>query len=224
MTMSLLSFVIKEGVKSATKNAQIKATGAAVATAAGAVAGGVIAARAQKKQMQANAVDNGEIQIDNTNCAVNNKVFSVNPSREERYYYNDNVIDVAQELLGCGFLKIILRPKKKLNERKIKDYGLVSSISINGKKRFCEEDIMPASAFVVIEYLEFEDNINQSVYERVNRVIPGVWSFNNEGELVVSSETKPTQRTRQVCPYCNAHITSEKSNFCSSCGGDLTAR
>lgn len=168
--MALLSYLIKEGVKSAAKSAaksaQSKATEAVVATAAAAVTSSVIAANASKKQIQANAAGNGNVATTGV---------MVNPSRYSEDYCNDSVADVVRELLGAGFLRVTVRPEKKLPEKKAKKYGKISSISINGKKYFSDEDVMPQTAYIVIQYLEFEDNVNQAIYERVEKIIPGTW-------------------------------------------------
>lgn len=155
--MGILSYVIAKGVKTAAKNATIKATAAAVVTVAGGIATATVAAQKNKEDV-----------------IVKDGVKFVRPTRASEEYLGANALDVVQELLGVGFEKVTLRPKAKLGAWSWKKYGQIESISINGNRSFRGVKRVPATAHIVVEYLEFKDTVDQEAYKKVEKINPCV--------------------------------------------------
>lgn len=133
--MGLLGSIIAKGVTTAAKNSTIRAVGSAAAT--------VIASKASSPSEKSDVV-------------VKNGVVLIKPTRSSEDYCGESALEVAKELLGVGFESVTLKPVNTLSERAKKRYGEIDSISINGKDEFLGVKKVPASSYIVIEYLDFK--------------------------------------------------------------------
>ena len=209
--MGIIGNLIVKGASTAAKNSTIRAVGSATASVISATANN----RAEKK--------------------ANNGTITIYPSRPYGEYYGKNALDIAQELLGVGFQNIGLKPNKSLSEFSKRKYGKISFISINGKRDFRETHKFPVSAFVVIEYFDFKNEVNQTAYSNSIRIIPGVIhsfadieamsrgsnSYTTSAPYSVSYDTPnstPNATKKKFCTRCGHPIPSQTSKFCSHCG------
>ncbi len=138
--MGLLGGIIAKGVMTAATNSTIKAVGNAAAT--------VIATTANNRSEKDDIV-------------AKNGVILIKPTRASGDYCGENALEIARELLGAGFESVKLKPINRLSERAKKRYGEIESISINGKDDFMGMKKVPASSYIVIEYLDFRPMLMQ---------------------------------------------------------------
>ena len=198
--MGLIGNLIAKGVATAATKSVIKTVGNTTVD--------VIAATAQKQAQKDDAVErNGKLYI--------------KPTRSSEDYLGENAYDVVQELLGVGFESVTLKSVKKLGERATKKYGNIKSISINGNSEFLGIKRVPASSHIVIEYLDFKEDVSSTVYTNVTRLKTGKISSSEEIEYS-SHKSKVTQSAaKSFCPYCGQKIRNENARFCSACGREV---
>ena len=195
--MGLLGSIIAKGVVTAAKNSTIKAVGVAAATVIGAKA----AASAQKEDV-----------------IVKNGTKLIKPSRSHEEYYGENVVEIARELLGLGFENITLKPSFELREKARKDYGKISSISINGNSEFLGVKKVPSTTYIVIEYREFKTNVGQAAYYNLTKIVPGTVHNLNELESMYNPQNMlPQPNAKNFCLHCGTPLPTE-AKFCSNCG------
>ena len=195
--MGLLGSIIAKGVVTAAKNSTIRAVGDAAAT--------VMAATATYTSAK-------------SDISVKNGVVLIKPTRSSEDFCGENALEIAKELLGTGFDSVTLKPVNTLNERAKKRYGEIATISINGKDDFLGIKKVPASSYIVIEYLDFKKKVDVGVYESVRKIVPGIIKRN---ELQVSEQenlTIPMGELKRFCPYCGMEISVASAKFCSNCG------
>lgn len=199
--MSLLSGIIAKGVLTAAKNSTIKAVGSATV--------GIIDATARKQQGKEDVV-------------IKNGTTFIKPTRSSENYLGKNASDIAQELLGIGFESVTLKPVNKLNDWAAKRYGKIVSISINGKSDFMGVKKVPASSYILIEYLDFKKNAKAEAYANVTPI--------NAGTIRNASEIHSSQRgghinnvaeAKKFCSYCGIPVSLADAKFCSNCGKPL---
>lgn len=193
--MGLLGNLIVKGVATAARNSTIKAVGNTAVD--------VISATSKKQSQEDIVVKNG--------------IVFIKPTRSSQDYLGENTLDVVQELLGVGFEKVTLKPVKKLSEHSVKKYGLIHTISINGNSEFLGIKKIPASSYILIEYLDFKNNVNPKVYENVKRITSGTISNADELEAP-SQENYNVNNFKNFCPYCGEKIININAKFCSNCG------
>lgn len=199
--MGLLGSIIAKGVVTAARNSTIKAVGNATAT--------VIEAKAKN-------------QTEKEDVVVKNGTMFIKPTRSSEDYCDKNALDIAQELLGIGFESVTLKPVNKLGEWSKKRYGKINSISINGKNDFLGIKKVPASSYIVIEYLDFKMNVSQEVYTNLKRITPGV--ICSVSEIVAMSQQEnitASDNFEKYCSYCGKAIPNEEAKFCSHCGKEI---
>ena len=198
--MGLIGNLIAKGVATAATKSIIKTVGNTTVD--------VIAATAQKQAQKDDAVEkNGKLYI--------------KPTRSSEDYLGENAYDVVQELLGVGFESVTLKSVKELGERATKKYGNIKSISINGNSEFLGIKRVPASSYIVIEYLDFKEDVSSTVYTNVTRLKTGKISSSEEIEYS-SHKSKVTQSAaKSFCPYCGKKILNENARFCSACGKEV---
>ena len=200
--MGLLGHIITKGVTTAARNSTIKAVGNAATQ--------VMVAKANNS-------------LENENMVVKNGVVLIKPTRSSSGYSGRNALEIARELLGVGFYSVTLMPENILSERVKRRYGEIRTISINGKKDFQGIKKVPATSYIVIEYSDFKQNVDPSIYSYVERIIPGVMNRmgsqaqSNIPEMVVA----PTSAPKRFCPYCGTSLMVEGARFCTSCGNGL---
>lgn len=198
--MGLLGNIIAKGVMTAAKNSTIRAVGDAAAT--------VIVAKASNPSEKSDVV-------------VKSGVVLIKPTRSSDDYCGENALEIARELLGVGFENVTLKPVNTLSERAKKRYGEIESVSINGKDDFLGIKKVPASSYIVIEYLDFKKKVDTAVYASVARITPGVMG---RSELQMNqvnaqeSNTMPVGELKKYCPYCGTLISIDEAKFCSNCG------
>ncbi|MGN1132585.1 MAG: zinc ribbon domain-containing protein [Ruminococcus sp.] len=193
--MGLLGNLIVKGVATAARNSTIKAVGNAAVD--------VISATSQKQSQEDIVVKNG--------------IVSIKPTRSSQDYLGENTLDVVQELLGVGFEKVTLKPVKKLSEHSVKKYGRIHTISINGNSEFVGIKRIPASSYILIEFLDFKNNVNPEVYKNVKRITSGTISNTDEQESPYH-ENYNANNSKNFCPYCGEKVINKNSKFCSNCG------
>lgn len=198
--MGLIGNLIAKGVATAATKSIIKSVGNTTVD--------VIAATAQKQAQKDDAVEkNGKLYI--------------KPTRSSEDYLGANAYDVVQELLGVGFESVTLKSVKTLGERATKKYGNIKSISINGNSEFLGIKRVPASSHIVIEYLDFKEDVSSTVYTNVTRLTTGKISSSEEIEYS-SHKSKVTQSAaKSFCPYCGRKILNGNARFCSECGKEV---
>lgn len=200
--MGLLGHIITKGVTTAARNSTIRAVGNAATQ--------VIVTKANNPTEKEDMV-------------VKNGVVLIKPTRSSNDYCGENALEIARELLGVGFNSVTLKPVNTLSERAKKRYGEIRTISINGKDDFLGIKKVPASSYIVIEYSDFKQNVDASVYSNVERITPGVMNRiepqaqSNIPERVVTQ----TSALKRFCPYCGSLLTVEGARFCSNCGNGL---
>ena len=199
--MGLFGSIIAKGVTTAAKNSTIRAVGSAAAT--------VIASKAN------NASEKSDI-------VVKNGVVLIKPTRSSEDYCGESAVEVAKELLGVGFESVTLKSVNTLSERAIKRYGKINSISINGKNEFFGVKKVPASSYIVIEYLDFKKKVNPAVYASVTRIVPGIMK-RNESQVSTqeNNDIALNGGVKRFCPYCGIAISIAGAKFCSGCGTAL---
>lgn len=206
--MGLLGNIIAKGVTTAATNSTIKAVGNAAAN--------VIATGASKSSTK-------------EDVTVKNGVVLIKPTRSSDDYCGENALEIARELLGAGFESVTFKPRYTLSERAKKRYGKIELVSINGKDTFVGVKKVPASSYIVIEYLDFKKNVDPSVYASVQRINPGVLS---RIEPISAIQQEPTQYiqpkvvqtetvTKKFCPFCGTAIAVSGAKFCVSCGKEI---
>ena len=198
--MGLLGNLIAKSVSTALTNSTIKTVSNAAVD--------VIVANAQKREGKEDTV-------------IKNGVMYIKPTRMSEDYLGDNVIDIAQELLGVGFESITLKPIEKLGERATKKYGQVQSVSINGKDEFLGVKRVPASSYIVIEYLDFRDDVDPEVYAKIKPIIPGVIHSFADIEAMSHKNKAPQSGVKKYCSYCGEQIQNDNARFCSACGKEI---
>lgn len=197
--MGLLGNIIAKGVVTAARNSTIKAVGNATAT-----------------------VINAKNQTEKEDVVVKNGTVFIKPTRSSEDYRNKNALDIAQELLGIGFESVTLKPINKLSEWSKKKYGKIESISINGKNEFLGIKKIPASSYILIEYLDFKDDVSKEVYSDIKSIKPGMVCSIAEIAAMINKEDRNAIKTlAKFCPYCGKPISYESARFCSSCGKEL---
>lgn len=196
--MGLIGNLIIKGVATAARNSTIKVAGNAAVD--------VISATSQKQSQEDIVFKNG--------------IVFIKPTRSSQDYLGDNALDVVQELLCVGFEKVTLKLVKKLSEHSVKKYGQIHTISINGNSEFLGIKRIPASSYILIEYLDFRNNVNPNVYENVTRITNGTISNADEQEAQFQ-ENNNTNNSKNFCPYCGEKIKNINAKFCSNCGQNI---
>lgn len=198
--MSILGKIIEKGISTAATKSIIKTVGNTTV--------GVISATAQKQSQKDDAVDkNGKLYI--------------KPTRTSENYIGESVDEIVQELLGIGFESITLKPINKLNERSIKKYGKIKSIAINGNHEFFRSKRVPATSHIVIEFLDFREDVSPEVFTKVKRLSTG--KIKNADELEYSYQSTPSvyHALKSFCPFCGEKVIYTNARFCASCGKNL---
>lgn len=198
--MGLLGNLIVKGVSTVARNSTIKTVSNAAVD--------VISATSQKHAEKEDTV------------IKNGKVF-IKPTRSSEDYLGKNTMDVVQELLGAGFEKVTLKPVKKLGKHSVKKYGQIHTISINGKNEFLGIKKVPASSYIIIEYLDFKNNVNQEVYENVKRIKSGTVTSADEQEAQ-TLENSNANIFKNYCFYCGEKIINKNAKYCAACGKNLS--
>ena len=206
--MGLLGSIIAKGVATAATNSTIKAVGNAAAT--------VIATGASKSSTK-------------EDVTVKNGVVLIKPTRSSDDYCGENALEIARELLGAGFESVTFKPIYTLSERAKKRYGEIELVSINGKDTFVGVKKVPASSYIVIEYLDFKKKVDPSVYASVQKINPGVFTGvapTPAIQQVVESTVQPKgvqtePITKKFCPYCGTAIAVTGAKFCIGCGKEI---
>lgn len=198
--MGLLGNIIAKGVMTAATNSTIKAVGDATAT--------VIATKASNR-------------AEKDDIVVKNGVMLITPTRSSEDYWEENALEIARELLGAGFESITLKPINSLSARAKKRYGEIESISINGKDEFKRTKKVPASSYIVIEYLDFKQNVDAGVYASVTKITPGIMNRNIPQASIQENNLITTNETKKFCPYCGVALSIAGAKFCSSCGNAI---
>ena len=194
--MGFLGDLIVKGITTAARNSTIKVIGDATVD--------VIAAAAQKEANKDDSV-------------VKNGKLYIKPTRSSENYINENALEIARELLGVGFENITLKPVKKLGQLSAKKYGKIHSISINGKDEFLGIKKVPASSYILIEFLDFKDNVDREVYKNVSRIKSGKIQKDLDAAAIVENNCS----SRKFCSYCGEVIIKEDAKFCSACGKEI---
>jgi hypothetical protein len=207
--MSLLGDIIAKKVATAAANSTIKAVGNAAAN--------VISASSKNKTEKEDMV-------------VKNGVVFIKPTRSSENYLGENAYDIAQELLGAGFDSVSMKPIYKLSERSVRKYGRIESITINGKADFLGIKRIPASSYIVIEYLDFKQNIPPQIYANVQYICPGVMRKGAtpatpvstapvvNSALVQHRSTNNFVEYKRFCIYCGHQLQGKEARFCAYCG------
>ena len=197
--MGLFSTIIVKGVTTAATKSIIKTVGNTTLD--------VIAATAQQQALKDDAVEkNGRLYI--------------RPPRSSEDYLGENAFEVLQELTGAGFENVTLKPIKKLSNRATKKYGNIESISINGNNEFLGVKRVPATSYIVIEFLDYKEDIDHTTYASVNPIKAGLMqSISNFEETFQKNPIK--HLSKSFCPYCGEKVLNEKSRFCTACGKEL---
>ncbi len=200
--MGLLSAIILKGVTTAARNSTIKAVGRATTE--------VMVAKALATEPKEDAV---------IKCG---KLY-VAPTRSSDDYRNQNAVHITQELLGAGFENITLKAIKKLPEYSFKKYGKISAISINGNDTFLGIKKVLSSSHIVIEFLDFKDNIPLETYSKVEYVPVGTIHNFDDLETFQKEQnvTCPAANTKHFCGYCGAAIITQNAKFCTTCGKSI---
>lgn len=208
--MGLLGNIIAKGVVTAAKNSTIRAVGDAAAT--------VIATGANSKSAK-------------EDITVKNGVVLIKPTRSSENFCGENALEIARELLGAGFESVMLKPRNTLSERAKKRYGKIEVVSINGKEEFLGVKKVPASSYIVIEYLDFKKNVDPSVYVGLEVINPGVMNsivtqkIQQEPVQQVRAEIPQATQTsggeKKFCPYCGNKIAFSDAKFCMGCGKEI---
>lgn len=206
--MGLLGSIIAKGVTTAATNSTINAVGNAVAT--------VIATGANKQNAK-------------EDITVKKGVILIKPTRSSDDYCGENASEVAKELLGAGFDNVTFTPRNTLNERSKKRYGEIKSVSINGNKDFTRLKKVPASSYIVIEYLDFKEGIDPSVYAGVKKITRNVLRSGESIQAICQETaqriqldmTQTSSVTKKFCPYCGTAVTVSGAKFCISCGKQI---
>lgn len=220
--MGIIGNAISKGIAAATRNSTIKAVSKAAID--------VINAKSSNTNTSQNVVhvasdcNTTDTSKNTTTSEKDNKYIC--PSRSSEEYLNANALDVCYELFGVGFTKIMLKPRKKLNERSVKKYGKIRSITISGKNEFSERKRFLPTAYIIIEYLDFKPGISPDIYSNVEYINPGIMSndrVNNDGETKEThSINSSAYSSKKFCPYCGESLTTSEAAFCPSCGNRLT--
>jgi len=206
--MGLLGSIIAKGVTTAATNSTIKAVGNAAAT--------VIATSASKSSTK-------------EDVTVKNGVVLIKPTRSSDDYCGENAMEIARELLGAGFESVTFKPINTLSERAKKRYGEIEGVSINGKDSFVGVKKVPASSYIVIEYLDFKKNVDASVYASVQRINPGVFSRIASTPVIQQEPAKSIQPkavqtdavAKKFCPFCGTAVAVAGAKFCIGCGKQI---
>lgn len=198
--MGLIGNLISKGVATAATKSIIKTVGSTTVE--------VISATAQKQTQKDDAIEkSGKLYI--------------KPTRSSEDYIGENAYDIVQELLGVGFESVTLKSINKLSERAIKKYGNVKSISINGNCEFLGIKRVPTSSHIVIYFLDFKEDVSDTVYTNVTRLKTGKISSSEDIEYL-SHKSKPFQNMpKSFCQYCGEKILNENAKFCSACGKEI---
>lgn len=198
--MGLLANIIAKGISTAATKSIIKTVGDTTVD--------VIAATAQKQAQKDDAVEkNGKLYI--------------KPTRSSEDYLGKSTFDIVHELLGVGFESVTLKSVKKLNERAIKKYGNIKSISINGNSEFLGIKRVPASCHIVIDFLDFKEDVSDTVYMNVKRLNTGKVSCVEDLEYSSRKDEKTQNNVKSFCPYCGEKVFNENARFCSACGKEI---
>ena len=153
----------------------------------------------------------------------------IKPTRSSDDYCGENALEIVRELLGAGFESVTFKPRNSLSERAKKRYGEIEMVSINGKDNFAGVKKVPASSYIVIEYLDFKKNVDPSVYASVERIYPGVLSriaptpaIQQEPVRSIQPKVERTETvTKKFCPFCGTAIAVAGAKFCISCGKQI---
>ncbi len=208
--MGLLDLIGKS-ISTAARNSTISTVGSA--------ASGIISA--------AQASDKKGAKEKDSIIVKNGKTF-VFPTRNSENYHDEHVLSIAKELHGAGFENIEIKPCKKLKEGAYKKYGKVRSISISGNDDFRENKKFLSSSYVLIEYLDFKDDVSPNVYFDVKRIDANAVNSAYSEQLLpveepaedISSFTikEISYGSKRYCSFCGSKIENENANFCVSCG------
>lgn len=195
--MGFLGKIIAKGVATAATKSIIKTVGDVTVD--------VIAATAQKQAQKDDVVKK-------------NGILHIKPTRSSEEYIGESTFEIVQELLGVGFESVTLKSAKQLNERSLKKYGNIKSISINGNDEFLGMKRFPASSYIVIEFLDFKENVSSTVYTNVKRLKVGRIQSVDELENSSQESASVNITTKVFCPYCGERILNENAKFCPACG------
>ncbi len=146
----------------------------------------------------------------------------IHPTRNDEDYYNEDAVGIAKELSGAGFENIELKPIKKLGLFSSKRYGKIHNISINGNNKFSIQ------SHIVISYLDFKNNVDQCIYDEVQRIDSKNWRIAKNNEHIeiskpnefekYDSPQKSDRISKKYCSFCGAQAKNENAKFCTSCG------
>ena len=211
--MGLLGNIIAKSVITAARNSTIKAAGIATAT----VIDAAVNTRAAKEDI---ALKNGTVLI--------------KPTRPKENYIGENAVEIARELLGRGFENVTLKPVEKLAPKAAKKYGRITDISINGNYDFRSNKKIPASSYIVIEYLEFKAGSGPEVYANVEWIGPGVKHSVSDLDPIQTVNYLPARSympaqpymlaqpaAKRFCAYCGQQLQYAEAKYCSACGAKL---
>ena len=206
--MGLLGSIIAKGVTTAATNSTINAVGNAVAT--------VIATGANKQNTK-------------EDITVKKGIILIKPTRSSDDYCGENASEIANELLGAGFDNVTFKPCNTLSERAKKRYGEIKSVTINGNDDFTRLKKVPASSYIVIEYLDFKKGIDPSVYADVKKITPNALSGGESIQAICQETARRIQAdmpqtsnvTKKFCPYCGTAVAVSGAKFCISCGKQI---
>lgn len=196
--MGLLGSIIAKGVVTAARNSTIKAVGEATAN------------------IVSSATSNSKEKI-----VIKNDTLYIKPTRSSEEYRGKNALEIARELLGTGFENVNLRPVQTLGRFSKGNYGQISSISINGKSEFLGVKKIAASSYIVIEYYDFKDGMDSSIYDGLERIVPGKVKSIAETMNRLNEICKTYDNPKRFCPYCGIMVNKPDARFCSDCGGQL---
>ena len=195
--MGLFGYIVAKGVETAAKKVTIETLENATVN--------ILAATAQNQSSKDDSVlKNGKLYI--------------KPTRSSEDYTYQNALEIAKELLGAGFESVELKAIKKLGERSIKRYGEIQSVSINGKTDFLGIKKVPASSYIVIEYLDFKNSINLNIYQQVMYIKPGIIQNHT---IIESNFADDNSNLKKFCCYCGKPIQNANAKFCSICGKEI---
>lgn len=151
----------------------------------------------------------------------------IKPTRSSEDYCGANVLEVVQELFGVGFNNITLKPICKLTEWSRKKYGKIVTITINGNSDFLGLKKIPATSFIIIEYMDFKPNVNPQIYEGIKCITPGKVYCDEKIESITTSTGEDISSSnisndeKLFCAYCGKQIKNKEAKYCSYCGKEI---
>ena len=100
------------------------------------------------------------------------------------------------------------------------DEGNISiSYKLNSiKVSFSKRKKVPASSYIIIEYLDFKKTVNVGVYTSVARIMPGIMNRNQMQVGVQEPGITSIGEAKKFCPYCGSVLNITGAKFCAGCG------